>query len=479
MQLPLFDFTTGIAILISYAIIVYGLTNYFGRGYNNSKEAFLLSKRDLTTNQGSLSVAASWLHAAGLFISAQQAYMHGLVGLFWFAIGAILTYWLFGWFAQQVRNHYPAGFTFSSYIKEKYSNRVQNIYVFEMIILAVSIFALNLLAGGKIVELLTGLNFYITVPVMAIVALVYTFRGGLRASVITEIFKIFMVWFGVILIVVGVMIATNGWHTVIAGLGGIKGDGASIIGTEKAWIVFLTFGLANFLGQMGGMFGDNAFYQRAFSVPKKKVFRVFAQGSLIYGVVPITMGMLGFLAAGSGMTVPAGKEQMVNVFMIATYLPSWVSLLFVFVVFAGIISILDSQFSSIASMSGHDVYNKFKNNIEEDATVNYARIGMMLMAIIGVGIACIPGITLLHIFMFFATLRASVWLPSMIAIIKPSIFNERGLFYGLLLSLTIGIPVYVYGTLIKDTKIALIGTLFAIIGSFVFSWILTKLKYKC
>ena len=470
MQLPIFDPTIGLVLLGLYAVLVYGLTSYFGRGYTDSSEAFLLSRRDLTTNQGSLSVAASWLHAAGLFISAQQAYLLGLLGLFWFAFGAILTYWLFGWFAQQVRNKYPDGFTFSSYIKETYSSRVQNVYVFEMIVLAVSVFALNLVAGGKIVELLTGLNYYITVPAMAVIALVYSFRGGLKASVITEIFKICMVWFGVILVVGGVMIVTNGWDTVLAGLGGIKGNGQSIIGTDQAWNVFITFGLATFLGQMGGMFGDNAFYQRAFSVPKKSVFRVFAQGSLVYGVVPVTMGLLGFMAAGTGLIVPPGKEQMVNVFMIATYLPSWVSLFFVFVVFAGIVSILDSQFSSIASMSGHDIFNKFKGN----SSITFARAGMIVMTIVGVGVACIPGITLLHIFMFFATLRASVWLPSMVAIVRPRWFNEHGLFWGLIFAMAIGIPVYIYGTLTKDTGMALEGTLIAIFGSFVFSWILSQ-----
>lgn len=470
MQLPLFDPIIGIAILALYAVVVYGLTSYFSKGYANTAEAFLLSRRDLSTRQGSLSVAAAWLWAAGLFISAQQAYVNGLVGLFWFSFGAILTYWLFGWFAQKLRDRYPNGFTFSSYIRETYSGRVQNIYILEMIVLAVSVFALNLVAGGKIVELLTGLNYYVTVPVMAAIALLYSFRGGLKASVITEIFKIIMVWFGVLLIVGSVMAVTNGWDTVLAGLGGIKGDGASIIGTDKAWTVFVTFGLATFLGQMGAFFGDNAFYQRAFAVPKQSVFRVFAQGSLVYGVIPIAMGLLGFLAAGSQLVVPKGQEQMVNAFMIAQYLPSWVSILFVFVVFAGLISVLDSQFSSVSSMAGHDIYRKFKTDEADQGSIQYARWAMIIAAILGIGIAFIPGITLLHIFMFFATLRASVWLPSLVAILRPHWFNEEGLFYGLIMALIIGIPTFVYGSLIKDSDIALAGTLIAIIGSFVFSW---------
>jgi Na+/proline symporter len=172
--------------------------------------------------------------------------------------------------------------------------------------------------------------------------------------------------------------------------------------------------------------------------------------------------------------VPKGQEQMVNAFMIAQYLPSWVSILFVFVVFAGLISVLDIQFSSVASMAGHDIYKKFKNDDADESSISYARWGMFIAAVLGIGIAFIPGITLLHIFLFFATLRASVWLPSMVAVLRPDWFTEKGLFNGMLMALVIGIPTFVYGSLIKDTDISLAGTLIAILGSFVFSWMFSK-----
>ena len=62
---------------------------YFSRGYNDNKTSFLVARRELNTFQGSMSVAAAWLWAPGLFISAQQAYVNGLVGLFWFCLGTV------------------------------------------------------------------------------------------------------------------------------------------------------------------------------------------------------------------------------------------------------------------------------------------------------------------------------------------------------------------------------------------------------
>jgi urea-proton symporter len=475
-QLPLFDSYIGLIILAVYGIIVFSLTSYFGRGYNKTKTAFLLSNRDLTQNQGSMSVAAAWLWAAGLFISTQQAYVNGMVGLFWFCFGAILTYWLFGWFAQQLRNKFSNGFTFSSYMEENYGKKVQNIYVFEMILLAICVFALNILAGGKIIELLTGLSYYITIPIMTSIALLYAFRGGLKASVITEIFKIGMVWIGVLIILPMIIYAVGGFDIVVKGMSGIDGRGLHIFGTDKAWQVFTGFGIAAFLGQMGAFFGDNAFYQRAFAVPKEKVFKTFAIGSLIYGIIPISMGLIGFAAVGYGLEIPKAQVGMTNAIMIANLLPAWVSVFFVFVVFAGLVSVLDSQFSSIASMAGHDLVKKFKAGSTDEDVIKYARIGMIGLALAGMAIAFIPGITLLHIFLFFGTLRASVWIPSMVAIIKPKLFTSNGLFYGILVSISVGIPMFTYGKLINNNDIALIGTVIAIFGSFIISYICSQTK---
>jgi len=476
--LPLFNEYIGLLILLIYGTIVYFLTSYFSRGYSKTKIGFLLSNRDISVPQGRFSVAAAWLYATGLFVSVQQAYVNGLVGFFWFVIGAVGVYWLFGLFAQKLRNKFPNGFTFSSYIKETYGVKVQFLYVFEMCLLAISICSLNLLAGGKIIQLLTGFNFYLAVLIIASIALIYSFKGGLKASVITEIFKIIIVWSGIFLIVPAVVYYSGGLENIIKGLSGIDGKGLAIVGTEKSWNVFITFGLITFLGAMGGFFGDNAFYQRAFSVPKEKVFKTFWQGSLVYAIIPLGMCLIGFAAAGSGLEIPKGNEQMTTAYMIANTLPSFASIFFLFMFFACSISVLDSQLTSISNMAGHDIVNKYKTNVEDKTNILFARASMILIIILGIIISFIPGITILHIYLFFATLRASVWIPSMVAIIKPKLLNSNSLFYGILLAIIIGLPTFVYGNLIKQPYIILSGTLIAILGSFIFSLFFKNTFFK-
>jgi len=143
-------------------------------------------------------------------------------------------------------------------------------------------------------------------------------------------------------------------------------------------------------------------------------------------------------------------------------------------VFAGLVSILDSQFASVANMTGHDIYNKYKSKVDDRTVIKYARTSMIVLAVAGFAITQIPGITLLYIFLFFATLRAAVWLPSLFAIVRPNWLTEAGMFYGIGTAILIGVPMFVYGQLFKVPSMAFNGTLLAIFGSIILTLLISQ-----
>ena len=129
-------------------------------------------------------------------------------------------------------------------------------------------------------------------------------------------------------------------------------------------------------------------------------------------------------------------------------------------------------------MTGHDLYNKYKSKVNDKEVIKYARLAMVVLAIAGFLITQIPGITLLYIFLFFATLRAAVWLPSLIAIVKPILLTEPGMFYGIGTAIVIGVPMFVYGKLAKSLPYTFTGTIIAIFGSAVLVLAISKWKRK-
>lgn len=472
---PLFEPRTGFFILLTYGLFAFGMTYWFSKGYNDNKTSFLVARRELNTFQGSLSIAAAWLWAPGLFISAQQAYVNGLVGLFWFCLGNFLTLMAFAYFAKIIRDREPNGFTFSSYLRTRMSSRVQWLFVAEMMILAVCAFAINLIAGSTTVATLTGINYTLATVLMAAIAILYSFRTGLKATVVTEIIKICVVWVGVIILVPWAITAAGGWDVVVAGLGGATGQGASIFGTSFAWGVFTGFGAAAFLGHMGGPWGDNSFYQRAFSIKSSNVVPSFVIASFVFIVVPIMMGLLGFVAAGAGLSIPSNLVGNTNAIVIGTFLPAWAAIVFAFMIFAGLVSILDSQFASVANMTGHDIYNKFKSDASDQGSINYARYGMIALVVTALIVANLPGMSMVYLFLFFAILRAAVWLPSMIALLKPNWITEAGMFWGILLAVIPGETLYVWGQLYGGgNMVTFAGTLIAIFGAPLLALLLSK-----
>jgi len=181
------------------------------------------------------------------------------------------------------------------------------------------------------------------------------------------------------------------------------------------------------------------------------------------------MGLLGFVAAGTGLEIPNNMVGTTNAIVIGTFLPPVAALVFAFMIFAGLVAILDSQFASVANMTGHDVYNKFKMG----SPISTARYGMVALAILGLIVANIPGMQLVYLFLFFAVLRAGVWLPSMMAVMRPHWVTEQGMFWGILIPVTIGEILFVAGKL-GYTDTAFMGTLIAIFGSPVLTLILSN-----
>lgn len=474
---PLFTPAVGGWVLAFYAVVVLGLTYSYARGYHTNKESYLVARRELGSLQGSMSIGAAWAWAPGMFIAAQQAYQNGVVGLFWFTIGNFLTLILFGYFAKILRERKPDGFTISSYLKEKFSGRVQAIVFIELAMLAVCSFAINVLAGSKSVEVLTGMNYHLVSVLLALIAIAYSIPNGLKASVVTEIFKISMLWIGLLILVPASIVAAGGLEVVTAGIGGITGQGTNLF-SSFGWGVFAGVGFATAIGHMGAPWGDNSFYQRAFAIRKDQVQRSFIQGAFIFVVVPLLTGVLGLIAAGLAYQIPKELVSYTNLLVVGSLLPSWAAMFYLFILFAGLVSVLDSQLASIGNIFGHDVYNKL-NGGKSGSSITYSRVGMVLLIIAGLALANWPGMTLLTIFLFFGILRATVWLPIMFSLWNEKLVSERGMFWGILIAYLVGFTTYVYGQNFGGgPSIALTGTCLAVFGSGALALLITALDSK-
>lgn len=472
--------TSGILLILGYFAAMLAVVLAMRKGYGSKYDKFeyFVAKRRAPWLLTAFSMAATWVWAPSLFTASEMAYTKGFAGVFWFVVPNVLTLMLFAIFARNFRKKWPYGWTFSDYIREKYSKRSHTMFLVESFGLQVCSFAVQLLAGATIFHKITGMSFLVTTVLLAAIPLMYTFFSGIRGSITTDFIKMgFIV--NVLLLGLPIISSNIGWDTLTAGLGGISGEYNRLF-SGKGIDVMLSFGIPTTIGLLSGTFGDQMFWQRTFSVKKQHVGKTMFTAALIFGIVPISLSLFGFFAAGSGLEV--ADTQLVNVSTVIAYTPKWFLYLFFVLILAGLMSTVDSILCAVSSVAGHDVMIRIRqehpNMVRNMGDVQFGRLAMVVVALLAILIANIPGLTITYLFLFYGTLRSSVMLPTIFAI-QGRKMTERGLFWGIVVSLAVGLPTFAIGKLCGSTAWTLAGSLFTILASGIISRILPNQEKPC
>lgn len=426
------DYT--LIVLLTYAVVMFGVTVFMTKKENNIKK-FCVGNRNTGWMVSALSIAATWIWAPALFTSTENAYTKGFAGLFWFLVPNVLCLILFIPFAKKIREEMPEGITLSGYMYGKYhSKAVKNIYLFQLCALSALSTGVQLLAGSKILSMLTGIPFSVMTIIMAAIAFSYSQFSGIKASILTDAVQmVFMLVVSICFVAFGVKNG-GGLETLVTGSGGVAGDAGSLF-SKRGWEIFLGFGLPTTIGLISGPFGDQCFWQRAFCVRKDRIGRAFFVGALLFGVVPLSMGMLGFI--GSGMGYVAADTGIINFELISILFPAWVVIPFLFMIVSGLLSTIDSNLCAIASLT---------TDIFKEKTLGKAKFAMILLLAVGIAVANIPGLTVTHLFLMYGTLRAATLLPTVFTL-RGVKLKPQGVVAGIISAMVIGLPIFVYGNI--------------------------------
>jgi len=449
-----------IGVLIAYTVLMIGATVLLTKKENDIT-AFCVGNRKVGWFTSALSIAATWIWAPALFVSTENAYTKGFAGLFWFLVPNVLCLIIFIPYAKKIRKVMPNGITLSGYMEEKYKSKgVRNVYLFQLGALSALSTGVQLLAGSKILSMLTGIPFFTMTILMAVIAFSYSQFSGIKASIVTDGAQmIFMLIAAAGFAIFGVK--NGGFDSLVNGLSGIKGVGGSLFGSNGLEI-FLGFGLPTTIGLLSGPFGDQCFWQRAFCCNEKKIGRAFFVGALLFGIVPLSMGLLGFIAAGSGMQI--ADTSVINFEVISNLFPKWVVAPFIFMIVSGLLSTIDSNLCAFGSLV---------TDIKKDAKVKHTKIAMILLLVFGIIVANIPGLTVTHLFLFYGTLRASTLLPTILSLHNVSL-TPKSIIVGVLLSLGIGLPIFGYGNIAGIATWKTVGSLATVLLSGAAALIISK-----
>jgi Na+/proline symporter len=448
-----FSQSQGLWFLALYGVIMVFLALWSRRSRDGSMEEFLVANRSISIGAGAISVAATWIWAPALFIGTQKAYQQGLPGLFWFTVPNVLCLIVFGYLATKVRRVHEKGFSLPQFIKQRHGKSVHILYLIQFLGLQLCSYAVQILAGAGLIHMLTGLSFMTVAFSLFLITIAYSIIGGIRASVVTDGIQMVLILGALALILPWVFFKTGGMNTLAAGLGGFEGKYFDV---TDPWIAF-SFGIPVTVGLMSGPLGDQQHWQRVYSLPSSKsVLPTFFLGAMIFLIVPCALGLLGFIAASpsvaSGLTIT--DPQLVGVTLVGTLLPKWAMVVFATMLLSGLCSTLDSVLCATSSIVSVDLFP----SAPQKAQTHIARWGMIMVAGLGLGVACIPGLKILHLFLFYGTFRAATMMPTICTILWKKV-SPRAVYWAILSSLVVGLPMYVYGALAGNVNVKVFGSI--------------------
>lgn len=482
----------GYLFLAIFGIVMIVLTLLVSRNkiWTGTQIGFLKAGSKVPWGIGAFSIAASWLWAPALFVSVQKSYELGLPGLFWFTFPNIIALVIFAWLAPKIRKRLPGGYTLPDWIRYRFNDeRIHKIYLFIYFWYQVMAVTIQIFVGGLLISFFTGIHLNYVMVILIVIGLSYSLISGLRASIVTDFLQMVMI-FGVGIIIIPWAVSSGGgWEAVEKGFGGLANN-TNIFD----WGVVYSFGIVTSIGLIAGSISDQQYWQRSFAIKKNHLLKSFIWGGILFGIVPISLSVLGFLGANPdlGIQMPEGVElPMIGVAVVAKLLPTWAVVLFIIMLMSGLSSTLDSGFAAGASLWAIDsvklskiekeVMRKERLELElsseeekikielDHKTPQRARQAMVGLALIGLFVALlveyIPNFGLDKLWWVFNAIASMAVIPTILGLYWDKL-SARGVLYGFISSF-IGIIGFIWGNAIGNTNLIVFSAVFIIVISLI------------
>lgn len=478
----------GIIIIGLFGLSMFLLTWFTTRKtlWTKTQNGFLYAGRSVSTIPAACSIAASWIWAPALFVSVQKSYELGLAGLFWFTVPNVIAVIIYTILGPAIRKKIPGGFSIPDWMHyrflsegEKISGILHKVYLVPYIWYQIMAITVQLFVGGMLLNFLTGIPVSLGMILMLAVVFSYALISGLRASIVTDFVQMAMILIG-IAVVVPWTVATTGWSAIENGFSGIKG----IENMLDPGVAF-SFGIVTSLGLIAGSISDQQFWQRCFAIQPNRLISSFILAGFLFAIVPLGLSVLGFAAANPDLGIsPPGNTglPMIGVAAVAKLLPSWVMVIFVMMLLAGLASTLDSGVMAGASLYAIDMQRRTSEQKEilkkerlaiplsvdeevikaayEEKAVRKARHGALLITAIGLIVALIVQyiFPLDRLWWLFNGIATMFVVPTILSIFWNRL-SAKGIIAGLA-GATIGMIFFVYGNYIQNDSI----TVYSAIG---------------
>jgi len=445
-------------LIISLFVVCLGFMSfgyYVSRG-KISQSAFLVSDRNVNVFGLTFSLTASCFGIWILIGPAEASTWGGVGAVIGYAAGQSFVFLYFSKIGEKIRKILPDATSLTEVIEKRYDQKVLKLILILTILYLYVYFCAEVTAISKVVNLILGTPLWLTAALTIVSTLVYSLKGGLKISIITDKFQF---WIIIIFLFIIFIILNQKIDFLSPSLITSKSSNLSI------GFGGFTAGLTFFIAVFATNLFDQGIWQRVYA---SKNIQVLKKGfTAAFYIVFITILLLGFVGIFASLN---GKVKDPSTIIFSLLVNKEYLLLNLVILILSLTLVLSSLDTLIASISSLFVIhsNKFikKKNIN-----NFYIVGGVILAGSAFYISS-KGMSVLYLFLLADLLCCAAAIP-----IFYGFYNKKIKHYDVFKAIIFGI---ILGLLLFPSldfsKSLLVGILFdksifpAIITNYLLFW---------
>lgn len=402
-----------IIIIVVYLFII-AMLGYLGYNKTKNEKDYLLGGRKINPIVMALSYGATFISTSAIVGFGGNAGVFGF-SLLWLTflnifLGVFIAFIFFGKRTRRMGHNLNAH-TFPEFLGKRYKSKFIQKFSGIVIFLFMPIYTAAVMIGvSKILENALGMNYNVALFVFALIVAAYVFFGGIKGVMYSDAFQGGLMLVGMTILIVAVysklggvqiahqkltdLYANSAIADQIAGLqkGGFQGWTAMPQLFSKYWWIVIS---SIVMGVGIGVLAQPQLAVRFMTVESdRELNRAIPIGGvfiLLMTGVAFVVGALSnvmfFESEGVIAVASAGGTDGIIPMFLDKFMPEWFGTVFLIVLMAAGMSTISSQFHTIGTAVGHDIFKGDSANGQRGLLIT--RIGVLIAIVFTIVLAYI------------------------------------------------------------------------------------------
>ena len=280
----------------------------------------------------------------------QLTYQFGLWGMIGYSCRTGLL--LFAPMAKRIKTLLPNGYTSGDFVRLRYGQAAWWVFIIISVVYAFGWLISLGMAGGILLESLSGLDYHIGMTAILIICVGYTLFGGLRAVIATDFIQALIIIVGVSLIAWW-LVDNVGLQSIHSNLSQAHPQLLDVL--FPAAVMFL---FNNIFFGLGEIFHSNVWWSRALSFKQGVAYKAYLTGGLMWLPIPIVTGFIALAAPQLGIFTQCGHDRTNRC---GGGIGTTGAVIVFIVIFSALASSLDSLLAATSDLVTQDLFHKKLN----------------------------------------------------------------------------------------------------------------------